>query len=364
MKRIAKTLPLLLPLLGLAGCTNEANTEADALLRIVRSELHFTATLGTGYVKVAVPNGSTLSASADQQWCTLTVLGDSVAVAVAANAGIEGRTALVSLSAAGETLSLPVSQAGAILALSAPEMVFEGDGGRKGIWLKNTLHEPPSVTIEGGAQWFTVAMEGDSIIFHAQASSERRRRDTVIVAQGDRRLRIGVEQLSIAGWYNIAYYTYHETTPPLVRDVVNLRKGDEPGVYFIDSLKPNNESKTGGYTNTIRCTYADRKLRLWAGQELSKITYFSPIINALDSVILFVSLLSYTQRSIVLYPNAHLVAPVVFDDSTNTITIIFEDSGDWSYYPLEGFVTGGYNQERGYVGRFDTYLLLAMRTVP
>jgi hypothetical protein len=350
---------LLLLLAAAASCTKEEQEEPAAL---VEAQLTFSAAGGKGFVRISAAQG--VEASTDQpSWSAASVSRDSVKVAIAANTGMSGRTALLTILAGGKTFFVPVTQEGAILTTSASEVLFEGSGGRKAIAVKNTVGKPCSVTLRDSAGWLSCALKGDSLVFTASPSNVRKRTDTVTLAMGEgkdrRTIKLAVEQLSIAGAYTALYYVNYDARWYV--DTVAITAGSSGGVYYIENLKPNNLSNVRNYRNRVLCTYSNKKMTMHAGQTLQKIEYISPVTHAPDSVTLLLMACNLSQQAATFSVNASYSATVKVDDATMNITLSFGESGDeWLGLPVEGIATGGINAAGLYVGRFDTYAYLML----
>jgi hypothetical protein len=348
---------LLLLLAVAASCTKEAQEEPPAL---VEAQLSFSAAGGAGFVRVSVAQG--VEAESDQpSWCTASVNRDSVKVDVAANTGMSGRTALLTITAGGKTFFVPVTQGGAILVTSEREVLFEGSGGRSAIAVKNTVGKPYSVALCDSAGWLSCEVEGDSLVFTASPSDVRRRADTAILTMGEgadrRMLKVAVEQLSFAGAYAALYYDYDGGRH---LDTVAVTTGSS-GVYYIENLKPNNASAAQSYRNRILCTYSDKKMTMHAGQNLQKVEYISPITHAPDSVTLRLMALNRSREVATFSVEAFYAATVAVDEATMSITLSFGGSGnEWRGIAIEGIATGGISAIGQYVGRFDAYIYLTL----
>ncbi|MDR1022571.1 MAG: BACON domain-containing protein [Prevotellaceae bacterium] len=340
-----------------ASCAEELQDEPAAL---VEAQLSFSAAGGAGFVRISAAQG--VEASTDQpSWCAASVTRDSVKVAVAANTGMSGRTALLTILAGGKTFFVPVTQEGAILTTSESEVLFEGSGGRKAIAVKNTVGKPYSVALRDSAGWLSYALKGDSLVFTASPSDVRKRTDTAILTMGEgkdsRTLRLTVEQLSFAGPYIASYYDYDAVRHT---DTVAVAAGGS-GIYYIENLKPNNASNVQNYRNRILCTYSNKKMTMNAGQTLQKIEYISPVTHAPDSVTLRLLALNRSREAATFSIDAFYSAEVAVDDATTSITLSFGNSGDeWRGIAIEGIATGGINAAGQYVGRFDSYIYLTL----
>lgn len=153
---------LIIILLGLftAGCDSD---DTDGLLEfyILKSDVCFTAAGGDGTIDIAAPGAFTTSSTAD--WCTVTSAGSQLKVSVSANPELTSRTALVKITCAGETLSVPVTQAGSILILEASELTFKAVAGRYAYPIDNNVAQWQA-EVPTDNDWCTASTTGDSLI--------------------------------------------------------------------------------------------------------------------------------------------------------------------------------------------------------
>lgn len=169
---------LIIILLGLftAGCDSD---DTDGLLEfyILKSNVCFTAAGGDGTIDIAAPGAFTTSSTAD--WCTVTSAGSQLKVSVSANPELTSRTALVKITCAGETLSVPVTQAGSILILEASELTFKTVAGRYAYPIGNNVAEW-RVEVPTGNEWCTASANGDSLIIDLTTNTRGTDRKTIL----------------------------------------------------------------------------------------------------------------------------------------------------------------------------------------
>ncbi len=162
MKNIFRVTVLLLLSVWIIGCSDDAD---DVKPSVIKSDVNFTAEGGKGTIEVSAQNN--ITASSDNDWCVVNVTGAIVEVTVTANENPLGRTALVTLQAGSETLSVPVTQAGMLLLLDTDELsVFFAGGEGEVTVTKNLL--PFHVAVAD--DWVTYSVDGNKIIFTVEPS--------------------------------------------------------------------------------------------------------------------------------------------------------------------------------------------------
>ena len=97
----------------MVACSKDDNEGADnAALKVVSSDLIFPARGATHDIQVS--SAGAYTAAVNKDWCTATVEGGVVHVAVERNTTLEARNAIVTLEGSGTTLRLSLSQNGAV----------------------------------------------------------------------------------------------------------------------------------------------------------------------------------------------------------------------------------------------------------
>ena len=104
---------MLIGCLFLVTSCSDDDDSAVASLQVIKSDVSFTAIATTGTIEVQ--STSAITAVSNQDWCTVTVNGNVVTVAVPTYTGLVGRNAVVEISNALDgKVRVPVSQAGGV----------------------------------------------------------------------------------------------------------------------------------------------------------------------------------------------------------------------------------------------------------
>ena len=124
-----KILYFLMPFLcaGLVGCSDDYTPAEGGIEKIESTDLNFTAAGGEG--SITVDGFGWISAVSNQEWCEVRVEGMTVHVTVAESQEVTSRSAIVAISAEGDSVEVPVVQAGVISDIGALNRAFGYDGG-------------------------------------------------------------------------------------------------------------------------------------------------------------------------------------------------------------------------------------------
>lgn len=174
MKKLSYLIIILLGLCA-AGCDSD-DTDGLAEFYILKSDVCFTAAGGEGTIDIAAPGTFTTSSTAD--WCTVTSAGSQLKVSVPANPELTSRTALVKITCAGETLSVPVTQAGSILILEASVLTYKAFAGHYAYPIGNNVAEW-RVEVPAGNEWCTASANGDSLIIDLTLNTQGADREMI-----------------------------------------------------------------------------------------------------------------------------------------------------------------------------------------
>lgn len=181
--RTAKCMAVIcLVLLGNACGNDTVGLETEKSVTILKSDLLFEPLGRTGFVEVQAQGVVTAELQSD--WCSASVEGNMVSVTVEDNGSFEGRTALLTISADGAQVQLPVQQRGMALGSLPKNNDHIGNaGGRLSYYIRHDL--PFNLTTED--EWIHATMDGDSL--HVD-----------IDRNADVRLRRGVLEYECAGY--------------------------------------------------------------------------------------------------------------------------------------------------------------------
>lgn len=114
---------------GLVGCSEDYVPAEGGIEKIESTDLNFTAAGGEG--SITVDGFGWITAVSNRDWCEVRVEGTTVHVVVAESQEPTSRSAVVTLSADGKSVEVPVVQAGALATLGDynAHQVFGYEGG-------------------------------------------------------------------------------------------------------------------------------------------------------------------------------------------------------------------------------------------
>ena len=144
-------------------------------ITIVSSDLLFEPIGRTGSIEVQA--SGPVTATVNSTWCTATVNGHVISVTVQDNTTFEGRTALLTITADGGQVQVPVQQRGMALgSLSVKATHIGNSGGR----LAYFLLPPSSFLLSTEDEWIHASMMGDSLFIDIDANDDRHIRRGVL----------------------------------------------------------------------------------------------------------------------------------------------------------------------------------------
>lgn len=145
--------------LSFFSCSEDELSEAG--LTVINSNVNMSAAASTGYIIVSQSGGFTASSS--QSWCTVECRDDSVLVSVTDNTALEGRTAVVTVTAIGssQSTSVPVSQRGGWFRTEDEPSEFRlGDADSV---FSYALTSSFDFTISSDADWLSALLNSDDV---------------------------------------------------------------------------------------------------------------------------------------------------------------------------------------------------------
>ena len=128
-------------------------------IRVVQNDLLFMADGGSA--SVVVEAEGTISADVDQPWCSATVSGNVVTVTVTDNAGFDGRTALLTITAGEARRQLPVQQQGMVLDIPLPVSGYYAP--IEGTTLTTTVQHSLPLTVSSPDEWLHPDLDGNTL---------------------------------------------------------------------------------------------------------------------------------------------------------------------------------------------------------
>ncbi len=128
-------------------------------MSIVRSDLLFESAGRTGSVQVA--GVAPFAVSSSSSWAEARVEGDVIYVTVAGNDGLDGRTAVLTVTdARGDKLEIPVQQRGMVIGRLSEESHYVKNAGTT---IEYTLTHDRPVTFSTNVDWLHPSIEGNTV---------------------------------------------------------------------------------------------------------------------------------------------------------------------------------------------------------
>ena len=172
-----------------AGCDDDSNDIAD--LSIVSSDVNMSAVGGEGTIEVS--SSDQISATSNEDWCSVDVSKNMVHVTVAVNEDVMGRTALVQISGLGQIVSVPVTQGSAVFSVESKSLLMPKSGGERQMIVTSNL--PIDIAIDDS--WLTSSVSDSLVVFTAEANSEDIPRGTMVtITSGKRSVQIAIGQVA------------------------------------------------------------------------------------------------------------------------------------------------------------------------
>ena len=236
MKKI-NILWMLIGYLFLVTSCSDDDDSAVASLQVIKSDVSFTAIATTGTIEVQ--SNSAITAVSNQDWCTVTVNGNVVTVAVPTYTGLVGRNAVVEISNTLDSkVRVPVSQAGGVWYVNGDDLYGLSD-------------EESTITIPVKSDYdYTVDMpawitgekvkEGYNFTLTENTTGNARKGTVIFKSQKGTKeitfVQFGVND--IAGTYEATYSTFGEGDDWVSETVkIELLQDEEnEAVFYADGL--------------------------------------------------------------------------------------------------------------------------------
>lgn len=258
MKKILLIIACIVGIFSFVSCSDDDDkSTSDSTIAIVKSDVKFTSNPGEGYIEFTSP--TTVTASSSEEWCTASVNGSKVVVDVTANTDLEGRNAVVTISAGGSSISVPVSQSGRIFRVKSDDSYIVAGVGAD----KETISTKSSnqLSASSDAEWVHASVEDGRIVVSFDDNAGSPRTALVSVTDSYDTKSVRIVQLSsnndIDGDY-AAYYRASSTATNWSGKYVTLSVADNG--YDINGLMnegalPLRYDSTTGYLALANGTY-------------------------------------------------------------------------------------------------------------
>ena len=193
MKRIYSFIALIAAVALFTACgSDDASYNATPTLDIESADVLFEAEGGDGYITANTT--SELTATTESNWVTLTVTGNVVTVTADPNITLDGRSAVIKLSAGGTEATITATQKASIYGVQSLEYEI---GDYEASLEIPVVHTMP-VTVESNAEWITAVFneETNEIEIVAENNDEADPREgTITISMGDYSDEITITQI-------------------------------------------------------------------------------------------------------------------------------------------------------------------------
>jgi hypothetical protein len=325
MKKIINFIVLSLCILSLASCKDDNsgtyNYDTTSNVKIVSSDITFTAAGGNGTIQVEAPGA--ITASADQAWCTVAVSGSTVNVTVPELDKLEGRSSLITIKSGSESTSVTASQAGFIFDLSAGSSIMGDDTQHT---LTYSLRHTLPITIKQNKDWYKATLEGDSLkISYTENATGHPRFDYLYYKCGtvNDSIRVGQYEFNkdIAGDYAFYGYSISSRKNSYLNATLSMDKTGAVTINFTDF----------DWSLPVTFDYNKASLSVFGGVGMGTFTSGSTSYNV--STCFWDGDKGYlTWNSDVSY-----TATFDYDEEGSTTYAPFMDNGSWSGYNINIF---------------------------
>ncbi len=306
---------ILISCLFIHACDDDPESAVE--LSVIKSDVNMPALGGEGTIEVSTNNS--VSATSSEEWCTVSVSGSIVTVTVPSNEDILSRTALVTISSSGQTVSVPVTQASAIFSVDTQNLLIPKAGGNAQLIVTANLSFEVSVEDD----WLEYSVNDSMVTFTAAANTDALpRQATVTITCGKYSAQVFLNQISYSDLLGNWTLYYNDGTSATSRTITLSE--DVTDASFIMGNLP------GGYSATV--LFDEGNLILESGQSLGM--YYSTY---------YVYLCMWNGSTLTWDTSVQYEAPVNLSDGSFSYT--FADNGSWTSYTVTGFLFYAFTSE-------------------
>lgn len=241
MKKIFSIITLCLCTLLVACSDEEAVTSS---LQVVATDgIDFSAASGEGTITVSATEAVT--AASNKEWCTTTVEGNVVHVAVTTSSEVTSRIAVVTISAGTNSVDVPVIQAGAVTIVDDYNLYYccGYDGGEFDFSFKTNSSYSVEVP-EEAAGWltYTYDTENNVLKFNVAASTDKTPRGAEVkLSAGAKELVLSLSQIEVSldligGYWNMSYISGAYGQEVAGTGQIGMLSGN---IVLVDALQEN-----------------------------------------------------------------------------------------------------------------------------
>ena len=241
MKKIFSIITLCLCTLLVACSDEEAVTSS---LQVVATDgIDFSAASGEGTITVSATEA--ITATSNKDWCTTTVKGNVVHVAVTTSSEVTSRIALVTISAGTSSVDVPVIQAGAVTIVDDYNLYYccGYDGGEFDFSFKTNSSYSVEVP-EEAAGWVAYTDDtGNNVLkFNVAASADKTPRGAEVkLSAGAKELVLSLSQIEVSldligGYWNMSYISGAYGQEVAGTGQIGMLSGN---IVLVDALQEN-----------------------------------------------------------------------------------------------------------------------------
>jgi hypothetical protein len=226
----------------LAACSNDDSPVDSGLQVIATSGIDFSAGGGEGTIVVSA-NG-VISASSDQDWCSVTVEGSTVYVVAATSTEMTSRSALITISSESGFVEVPIVQSGLIIVMNEYNLYhsFTYEGGKLVYPFKTNTNYSIEYP-EDAKSWLSYEVDeaNNQILFTVSNNVSRTPRGAEIkLVVGEKETVLGISQIEvqredIVGQWNCSYVSGY-ADGQVLSGPISIVDDSETGLITTDLL--------------------------------------------------------------------------------------------------------------------------------
>lgn len=236
MKKILLIIACIVGIFSFVSCSDDDDkSTSDSGLALVKSEVKFSCNPSEGYIEFTSP--TTVTASSSEEWCTASVNGSKVVVDVTANTDLEGRNAVVTISAGGSSINVPVSQSGRIFRIYADDDMFYVSG-KQPETVTIPVKSTGNVSVTSSSDWIKATVADGKVLIDCSANTGNMRIGKFSISNGTDDYDFSVFQTSKNGGFDGSYtaYYYNTRTSKLVPMDVALEANEDGTGYNLTGI--------------------------------------------------------------------------------------------------------------------------------
>lgn len=178
MKHILKAAIVILCFCIVWACSDSDNPyENGQSITIQSMDIFFTPAASSGKIIVSSPNEVMAKSSAP--WCKVqNINGGSITLEADANTSLEGRTAVISIYSANDSVSVTAQQEGLVFTIIASNIITDDDAGSRTFDLQHNFDG--GVNLYSSADWLRWAIEGNHFIINYDANNSGHKRSAYV----------------------------------------------------------------------------------------------------------------------------------------------------------------------------------------